>query len=155
MGFLDKILKGFLGDKNEKDVKELRKYVDDVLNAEKEKIEQLSLDGLRAKTTEFKEKIQEATKDQNNEIADLRSKLERVEEIEEKDDIFAKIDALNKEKYEIEEKVLADLLPEAFAVVKETAKRFYNNTELEVTATPFDRELAGTKDYVTINGDTK
>ena len=71
MGFLDKILKGFLGDKNEKDVRELRKYVEQVLNAEKEKIEQLSTDELRAKTEEFRSRIREATTAQDKEISDL------------------------------------------------------------------------------------
>lgn len=155
MGFLDKILKGFLGDKNEKDVKELRKYVDQVLQAEHEKIEKLSIDELRAKTDEFKQKIKDAVKEQDDKIADLKAKIEASEEIEEKDDFFHQIDQINKEKYEIEEKVLSELLPEAFAVVKETAKRFYHNSEIEVEAKPFDRELAGQKDYVQLVGDTK
>ncbi|MGI9527538.1 MAG: preprotein translocase subunit SecA [Weeksellaceae bacterium] len=152
MGFLDKILKGFLGDKNKKDVAELQKYVDKILEHEKE-IEKLSIDELRNKTASFKQKIKDATNAQDEEIASLRKEVEVLENIDEKDAIFSKIDQLNKDKYEIEEKVLADILPEAFAVVKETAKRFYHHSELEVLATPFDRELAGTKDYVSLTNE--
>ena len=155
MGFLDKILKGFLGDKNEKDVRDLRKYVDQILEAEQNKIEQLSIDELRAKTAEFKQKIKDAVKSQDDAIAELRAKLNTIEDIDDKEDIFAEIDTLNKEKYELEEKVLSDLLPEAFAVVKETAKRFYHNEALEVSATPFDRELSATKDYVELQGENR
>ncbi|MDO5654547.1 MAG: preprotein translocase subunit SecA [Flavobacteriaceae bacterium] len=155
MSFLDKILKGFLGDKNEKDVRELRKYVDKVLQAEEEKIAKLSLDQLRAKTIEFKALLKSASKGQDDKITELKQSLDSIEDIDEKEDIFAQIDKLNKEKYEIEEKILDDLLPEAFAVVKETAKRFYNNPSLEVTATAFDRELSGSKDYVELLGENK
>lgn len=154
MGFLDKILKSFLGDKNEKDVKELRKIVDQVL-AEEAKLESLSIDELRAKTQEFKAKIKEATKTQDEKIAELKVKVDDLENIDEKDAIFAEIDALNAEKYKLEEGVLEEILPQAFAVVKETAKRFYLNDTLEVTATPFDRELSGSKDYVRLEGEDK
>lgn len=155
MGFLDKILKGFLGDKNEKDVRELRKYVDQILQAEQDKIQSLSVDQLRAKTTEFKQKIKEATKSQDDEIAKLKKEVDEIEEIDQKDEIFYKIDALNKEKLEIETQVLDDLLPEAYAVVKETAKKFYHNAEIEVEALPYDRELAGEKEYVELVGESK
>lgn len=154
MGFLDKILKGFLGNKNEKDVKELRKIVDQVLEQEK-KIQALSIDELRNKTAEFKSKIKAATKEQDTQITALREKVEELENIDEKDTLFNQIDALNEEKYKIEEKVLEEILPEAYAVVKETAKRFFNNDVLEVTATSFDRELSGQKEYVTLKGEDK
>ncbi|MBV7440063.1 preprotein translocase subunit SecA [Weeksellaceae bacterium TAE3-ERU29] len=154
MGFLDKILKSFLGNKNEKDVKELRGVVDKVLEEEK-KLESLSIDDLRNKTAEFKAKIKEATKTQDDKIAELKDKVENLENIDEKDDIFSEIDTLNQEKYEIEEKVLEEILPQAFAVVKETAKRFFHNESLEVTATSFDRELSGEKDYVKLIGEDK
>lgn len=154
MGFLDKVLKSFLGNKNEKDVKELRKIVDAVLEKEKQ-IETLSIDELRNKTAEFKAKIKEATKAQDEQIKELKEKVETLENIEDKDAIFNQIDTLNEEKYKIEEKVLEEILPEAYAVVKETAKRFFNNKSLEVTATPFDRELSGQKEYVTLEGEDK
>ena len=155
MGFLDKILKGFLGDKNEKDVRELRKFVDQVLKAEQSETEQLSMDGLRAKTQEFKNKIKDATRTQDEQIAKLKTEVENTESIDEKEELFAEIDKLNKEKYTIEEKTLDELLPSAFAVIKETAKRFYNNESIEVNATPFDRELSGVKEYVMLEGENK
>lgn len=154
MSIIEKVLKGFLGDKNQKDVKELQKYADSALQAEKE-ISSLSIDGLRAKTQEFKAKLQEATKSQKDEIADLKSKAESIDNFDEKESIYEQIDKINKEAYEIEEKILLEILPEAFAVMKETAKRFVNNTSLEVTATPFDRELAGNKSYVELIGEDK
>ncbi|MXV38301.1 preprotein translocase subunit SecA [Flavobacteriaceae bacterium Ap0902] len=154
MSFLDKILKSFLGDKNKKDVAELRKYVDQILEQEKS-IENLSLDELRAKTTEFKQKIKNATAPQDEEIASLKAEIDQIEDIDQKDVIFSKIDQLNADKYNVEEEVLTEILPQAFAVVKETAKRFYHNPTLEVIASPFDRELAGTKEYVSLEGADK
>src|SRR5690606_36070108 len=80
---------------------------------------------------------------------------ESLENFDEKESLYEQIDKINKEAYEIEEKVLMEILPEGFAIVKETAKRFTQNPELEVTATPFDRELAGTKSYVELVGEEK
>lgn len=154
MSIIEKVLKGFLGDKNQKDVKELQKYADKALEAEKE-ISNLSVDQLRNKTAEFKNKLQEATKSQKDEIAELKSKAESIENFDEKESIYNQIDKVNKEAYEIEEKILLEILPEAFAVMKETAKRFAGNTTLEVSATPFDRELAGSKSYVELINEDK
>src|SRR5690625_135085 len=150
---IEKILKGFLGDKNKKDVKELQKYADRALEAEKT-IETLSDDELRAKTVEFKEKLAEATKSQMQEIEELKRKAEVTENVDEKEDIYNKIDEINKAAYEIEEKILDEILPEAFAVVKETAKRFSKNPEIKVIASPFDRELSATKNYVELVDET-
>ncbi|MBA5629963.1 preprotein translocase subunit SecA [Moheibacter lacus] len=152
MSIIEKVLKGFLGDKNQKDVKELQKYADKALQAEKQ-IEQLSNDQLREKSVEFKSKLAEGTQAQKAEIAELKSKAESLENFDEKEAIFEQIDKINKEAYEIEEKILMDILPEAFAVVKETAKRFTNNPEIQVKATAFDRELSATKDYVQVVDD--
>ena len=151
---IEKILKGFLGDKNKKDVKELKKYADKALEAEKQ-IETLSIDQIRGKTVEFKEKLKESTRSQKEEIEKLKAQAEDTKDFDEKEVIFNQIDALNKESYEIEEKVLLEILPEAFAVVKETAKRFVNNPQLEVTATAFDRELSATKGYVEVIDEEK
>ena len=150
---IEKILKGFLGDKNKKDVKELQKYADRALEAEKT-IETLSDDELRAKTVEFKEKLAEATKSQMQEIEELKKKANEIENVDEKEDIYNKIDEINKAAYEIEEKILDEILPEAFAVVKETAKRFSKNPEIKVIASPFDRELSATKNYVELVDET-
>src|SRR5690606_35631364 len=149
MSIIEKVLKGFLGDKNQKDVKELQKYAEKALQAEKE-IEHLSHDELRAKSAAFKAKLAEATQSQKDEIAELKSKAENLENFDEKEAIFDQIDKINKEAYEIEEKILMEILPEAFAVVKETAKRFVNNPEIKVTATAFDRELSATKEYIQV-----
>lgn len=154
MSIIEKVLKGFLGDKNQKDVKELQKYADKALEAEKH-IEQLSIDELRAKTTEFKNKLTEATQNQKNEITDLKVKAESLENFDEKETIYEQIDKLNKEAYEIEEKILLEILPEAFAVMKQTAKRFVANEQIEVSVTPFDRELSATKSYVELVGEDK
>ncbi|MDO5510712.1 MAG: preprotein translocase subunit SecA [Weeksellaceae bacterium] len=149
MNLLDKILKGFLGDKNKRDVGQLQKIVDQALEAEKE-IQNLSHDQLRGKTAEFKNKISEATQDLRNQVKELKNQVETMEEIGDKDAIFKQIDQLNRDMYEVEEKVLTDILPEAFAVVKETAKRFYHNAEIPVQASEFDRQISGVKDYVTL-----
>ena len=144
---IEKILKGFLGDKNKKDVKELHKYADKVLEAEKQ-IEKLSHDELRAKSDEFRAKLKKATLSQKQEIEELKQKIESIKDFEEKEILYDQIDTLNKDAYEIEEKILLDILTEAFAVLKQTAKRFAANSEIEVTATQFDRELSATKSYV-------
>ncbi|WP_029037955.1 preprotein translocase subunit SecA [Salinimicrobium xinjiangense] len=152
MSFLDTVLKVFVGDKSKKDIGEIQPIVNQILALEKE-FEALSLDELRAKTTAFKEKIREALKEVNEQITALDAEAEASEDITRKEDIYAEIDALKEKSYEISEGVLNEILPEAFATVKETAKRFKNNTELKVTASAFDRELSAEKDYVTLDGD--
>ena len=113
----------------------------------------MSLDELRAKTSEFKAKIAEALQEVNSQIADLEKEADESDDITRKEDIYAEIDALKDNAYEISEKVLNDILPEAFATVKETAKRFFHNTELKVTASEYDRELSAEKDYINLEED--
>ncbi|MCB0457810.1 MAG: preprotein translocase subunit SecA, partial [Flavobacteriaceae bacterium] len=113
----------------------------------------LSLDALRAKSDAFRKKIKDDQKEIQDQIDTLLSDAEKEEDIDVKEDIYNRIDALKDDRYEIEKKTLNDILPEAFAVVKETAKRFKDNASLAVTATPFDREISATKDYVTLEGD--
>jgi preprotein translocase subunit SecA len=152
MSFLDSVLKVFVGDKSKKDIKEIQPIVEKVKSFEKE-YEALSLDELRAKTTTFKNKIQEALQEVNEKMATLTAEADTSEDITRKEDIYAEIDALKDRAYEISEGVLAEILPEAFATIKETAKRFVNNTQLKVTASAFDRELSAEKDYVNLDGD--
>ncbi len=152
MGFLDSVLKVFVGDKSEKDVKAIQPIVDKIKAAEKE-LTNLSLDELRSKTVAFKEKIKAATKEIDQQIIDLGEKAEASEDITEKEDIYAQIDGLKEETFTISENILNEILPEAFAVVKETAKRFVNNENLEVTANEFDREISAEKEYVSLDGD--
>ena len=152
MGFLDAVLKMFVGDKSEKDVKSIQPIVEQIKALESE-FEKLSLDELRNKTTSFKSKIKEATKAVDQQIIELQEKAENSEDIAEKEDIYAQIDTLKDEAYSISEGILNEILPEAFATVKETAKRFAHNETLQVTATEFDREISAIKDNVTLEGD--
>ena len=152
MGLLDSVLKVFVGDKSKQDVKSISPIVDEIKTFEKA-LEALSHDELRAKTVEFKSKIADARASFNAQIDELNTKAENTEDIDEREDIYLEIDNIKDEIYTVTEDVLNDILPEAFAVVKETAKRFVNNTEVKVTANAFDREISGDNDYVTLDGD--
>ncbi|WP_296636789.1 preprotein translocase subunit SecA [Polaribacter sp.] len=151
MGILDSVIKLFVGDKQEKDLKLLQPVVENVKKFEAE-IAKLSHDELRTKTLSFKEQIKEATKTLDEKITVLEAEA-KAADIDRQEDIYAEIDALKDEVYTISEKILADIMPEAFAVIKETAKRFVENEELEVTATPFDRELSAQKENVSLEDD--
>ncbi|KAF2519441.1 preprotein translocase subunit SecA [Flavobacterium salilacus subsp. salilacus] len=152
MSLINSILKAFVGDKSEKDIKAIQPLITKIQSFEAA-LAALSHDELRAKTIFFKEKIKEARAEKDAKIASYLEEIEKTEDIDKREDIYASIDALEKEAYDISEKVLMDILPEAFAVVKETARRFKENTHITVTATPSDRELSATKSYVTIEGD--
>lgn len=153
MSFLNKVLKGFLGDKKAQDLKEVKKVVTKIKAVEPD-IQQLSDDGLRKKTAEFKENIKSATSKITAQIEQIKEQIKNSTNVDEKEALFSKIESLKKESYEIEEKVLVQLLPEAFALVKETARRWAQNGEIRVTATDWDRELvAAGKDFVEIQGD--
>ncbi|RLK00204.1 preprotein translocase subunit SecA [Tenacibaculum discolor] len=148
MSVLNSIIKLFVGDKQQKDLKSLQPIVEKVRSFENS-LNSLSNDELRAKTIEFKSKIKDATKSFNDKIAELEEEAKNAD-IDRQEDIYTEIDKLKDEAYEASEAVLLDIMPEAFAVVKETAKRFTNNTEIEVTATPFDRELSATREHITL-----
>lgn len=152
MSLINSILKAFVGDKSQKDVKAIQPLIAKIRSFEGS-LSPLSHDELRAKTVYFKEKIREARADKDAKIASYLQEVEKIEDIDAREDIYASIDALEKEAYEISEKVLMEILPEAFAVVKETARRFKENTSITVTATPKDRELSATKPYIAIEGD--
>ena len=152
MGLLDSVLKVFVGDKSKQDVKSIMPIVEKIKSFESS-LESLSHDELREKTNAFKAQIAEARKSYNEEIEALNTKAENTEDIDEREDIYQEIDRIKDEIYKVTEDVLNDILPEAFAVVKETAKRFLHNTEIKVKATAFDREISGTNDYVTLDGD--
>ena len=152
MSLINSILKAFVGDKSQKDVKAIQPLINKVKSFDTV-LQALSHDELRAKTTEFKEKIKAARADKDSQIIALKEQAEQTSDIDAREDIYTEIDQLEKEAYEISEKVLNDILPEAFAVVKETARRFKENTTISVTATPNDRELSATKPYIVIDGD--
>ncbi|MGB5383557.1 MAG: preprotein translocase subunit SecA, partial [Lutimonas sp.] len=151
MSLVNSILKAFVGDKKKKDLKQLNPLVQEVRAFDNE-MNNLSLDELRAKTTDFKQKIKDAVKDLETQIVNLKSEVETAH-IDRKEEIYREIDELENQIYEITEEKLKEIQAEAFAVVKETAKRFANNTVLSVIATPYDREISGKKDYVTLNGE--
>ena len=152
MGFIDKVLKGFLGDKNLSDLKEVKKVVNKI-KAVEPNISELTDDGLRDKTAEFKEKIKTATAQITVQIDETKEQIKVATNIDEKEALFAKIEQLKKDSYQIEEKVLNEILPEAFALIKETARRLAQNGEIKVIATEHDKVLAATKDFVEIQGE--
>jgi preprotein translocase subunit SecA len=152
MSFINSILKVFVGDKSQKDVKALQPYLTKIKTFEST-LASLSHDDLRARTAFFKEKIKSARAEKDAKIAAIQLEAEGVEDIDKREDLYLAIDALEKEAYEISEKTLLEILPEAFAVVKETAKRFKENTQITVTATAKDRELSGSKSYIALDGD--
>lgn len=155
---INSILKSFTkllgGNKSEKDVQQMRPTIA-LINEYFNEYNALSNDELRAKTAEFKARIAEDLKAVNERINAIKSEIESLpaEEVVHKDELYAEIDELQKEADKDLEKSLLAMLPEAFAVVKQTAKRLSENEKLEVTATDMDRELAQKKDFVTISGD--
>ena len=152
MGILDNVLKLFVGDKSKKDISDIQPIVEQIKNQE-EVIEKLTIDELRAKTTEFKNKIKADQKEIQDQINALEKESSEIDDINKKEDLYKEIDQLKDDRYATEVKTLEELLPEAFAVMKETAKRFKNNETLTVNATPFDREISATKDYVSLDGE--
>ncbi len=152
MSFINSVLKVFVGDKSEKDVKSMQPLVKKVKSFE-EALESISNDALREKTKLFKTKIAEACKDKNAKIEELKAEVEASTDIDRNEEIYAEIDTINEEAYKISEDILNEILPEAFAVVKETAKRFAHNETLTVTASEFDRALSGDAAYVNLEGD--
>ncbi|MFY0604075.1 MAG: preprotein translocase subunit SecA [Flavobacteriaceae bacterium] len=151
MSILNSVIKVFVGDKQKKDLKILQPIVDEV-RAFESIMASLSNDELRAKTSEFKEKIKEATKPFDDQILKLQEEAASTD-IERQEKIYSEIDTLKDESYKVSEATLEKLMPEAFAVVKETATRFVNNEEIEVSATPFDRELSASREHIVLDGD--
>ena len=149
----NKILKALFGDKSSRDMKLIQPFVDKVKDAYPE-IKALSNDELRAKTKEIQKYVQDAGKEQRDKIAELRAKIEETP-IDEREEIFNQIDKLDKEALDNYEKALNEVMPVAFSIVKDTARRFAENEETIVIATDFDRELAAdpAKDFITIDGD--
>ncbi|MFN3942476.1 MAG: preprotein translocase subunit SecA [Flavobacterium sp.] len=152
MSIINSLLKIFVGDKSEKDVKAIQPIIKKIHTFEAQ-LQALNNDELRAKTDFFKKKIQDARASVDQQIQDLRISAENTIDIDERDAIYSNIDALEKDAYQLSEKALEEILPEAFAVVKETARRFKENTQIRVKATPKDIQLSATKSYVTIEGE--
>ena len=150
MGLFNSILKAFVGDKAKKDLKLILPLVDEI-----KKIgiglEKLTSDELRQQTNHFKEKILSKRKGFDKEIEKIRIDISKSEDIVETQNLYTKIDNLEKLGFEKTNEVLDEILPEAFAVVKETCRRFYNSSQIEVSTTENDRLLSQEKNYVKIS----
>jgi len=142
------------GSKADRDYKELKPFLEKTLEAEK-KITLLTNDELRSKTIEFRKKIKEAVRIEEERIAEIKSYLDTNYDldIEEKQHLYKEIDVLEKKEYEKTQELLNDILPEAFSVMKETGRRFKENDYVEVTATEMDRNIAAYRECVDISGD--
>lgn len=132
-------------------MKEIQPWVEKIKAAYPE-VAKLDNDALRAKTEELKTYIHNSATEQRAKVEELKAGIEAIE-LENREEVFAQIDKLEKEILECYEKALDEVLPVAFSIVKETAKRFSENEEIVVTATEFDRHLAATKDFVRIEDD--
>ncbi len=148
---LNKILQSLFGNKSTRDMKLIQPLVEKV-KATYDEIKALSNDQLRAKTKEIQAHVQNAAKEQKEKIAELKAKIEETP-IDERESLFNQIDKLEKEALEVYEVALNEVMPVAFGIMHDTARRFTENEEIVVTATDFDRDLAATKDFVRIEGD--
>ena len=150
MGF-NEFLSKIFGNKSQRDLKEIMPFIDKI-KAVEPCIQALDNNGLRALSADIKQQIAAYVANERQKVADLRQKIEETD-IEKRESIYEEIDKLEKQitdKYEV---ILDEKLPEAFAIIKETARRFKDNEEIEVTANDFDRNLAATFDFVEIDGD--
>lgn len=152
MGFLN-ILQSMFGNKSSRDMKLILPYVNKVKEVYPT-IKELSNDDLRARTKEIQKFVQEAAKEPKAKIVELKQTIEETP-IDERENIFHQIDKLEKEALDLYEKALDEVMPVAFSIVKDTARRFAENEETVVTANDFDRELAANpnNDFITIDGD--
>tara|TARA_R110001583_G_scaffold77623_1_gene211183 strand:- start:13924 stop:17259 length:3336 start_codon:yes stop_codon:yes gene_type:complete len=151
MSIINSVLKVFVGDKKKSDLKLLQPIVAKVSSFEKE-ISNLTNDQLREKTNYFKLKILEATEEFRLKITALQKEAQEAN-IDRKEEIYTEIDILEDDTYNASEIVLNEIMPEAFAVIKETAKRFTKNDSITVTASSFDRELSATRENITLEND--
>ncbi len=152
MKIVNSLLKVFLGDKQSKDIKAMKSLLDQINNFAPS-LENISHDALRNKTVEFRALIKDATKQLKTDQDNLRIQAEKESNLDQREEIYDRIDNLEDEIYKTEEKVLNDILPEAFAVVRETAKRFKENETIEVTTSALDRELSATRSYINVDDD--
>ena len=148
---LNSFLKSLFGDKSTRDMKLIQPIVEKI-KAGYPEIKALDNDALRARTKEIQKYVQDSASEQKKQIAELKSKIEETP-IDEREELFNQIDKLEKEALDNYEKALDEVMPVAFNIVKDTARRFTENEEIIVTANDFDRELAATKDFVRIEGD--
>lgn len=151
-GFFEKIVGAIFGNRQDRELKEMNPLVAQI-NAEYEKLKSLTNDELRNKTAEFRGRISEYLKDIDSEIAALREQAEGDISVNEKDGLYKQAEQKRKDRDKLIEEILKEILPEAFAVVKEASFRFANNAFVEATATDLDRELAVKQPNIVIEGD--
>jgi len=152
MSIINDILGLFLGNKYERDMKEINPFVEKI-HIEFEKLQNLSNDQLRDKTQELKKEILEYIAEDENKIKSIKESAEEEEDVYRKEESYNEIDKIEKQINEKLEIILDECVPRAFAIVKETARRFKEQSELEVTARQYDRDLAATRESITIKGD--
>ncbi|KAA3645139.1 MAG: preprotein translocase subunit SecA [Bacteroidetes bacterium] len=151
-GALSSTIKKILGSKTDRDLKEVTPIVEQI-KAIFPSLASLSNDELRNKTTTFKQRINDYLQSELEEISKLKSQIEVESNLDQKEILYKKVDEIEDSLNGKIEEVLKEILPEAFAVVKETARRFTENTQLEVTANQMDRDIAAERDSVIIEGD--
>ena len=149
---LGKILKLFVGDKSKKDLKTITPIIDQIHSFQDE-ISKLTNDDLRNQTLLFKDQIKSSVSEIDKQIEGLKAELEKTKDFDKKESLFLEIDKLNEDAYKMNEATLNEILPKAFAVVKETAKRFVENNEVIVKANEYDLELSVERDYVNVAKD--
>lgn len=147
----NKIISKLFGNKAQRDLSEINPVVKRIQEAYPA-IEQLSNDELRAKTKELEQQISDYVAEEKAQIESLKAGMEEIE-LDEREGMWNQVDKLEKEITEKQEKILNELLPVAFSIMKETARRFTQNSEVVVTATQFDRDLATSHDFVRIEGE--
>ena len=148
---IQKLLQKLLGDKSKKDLKEIQPYVEKIHHAE-ESIRGISPDGLRQKTKEFKERVKSSSKLEREEIVSLKNSADQENNFEIKESLYSKIDELTKAAEAAEDKILNEILPEAYAVIRETARQ-WSIGPLRVTCTNLDRELSSSLSAINLDGE--
>jgi len=152
MSILNSILKTFVGDKTKKDLANIKPLVSQI-NQLQAQLETLSADALRAKTDALKQGIQDNRKAEDEQIQNLKEQLAQQKEIDARESLYQEIDGLEEQAYQSTKAFLDQILPEAFAIMKETARRFATQSQITVTATAMDRTLSQDKEYVKLQGD--
>ncbi len=152
MSILNSILKTFVGDKTKKDLANIKPLVSQI-NQLQAQLETLSADALRAKTDALKQGIQDNRKAEDEQIQNLKEQLAQQKDIDARESLYQEIDGLEEQAYQSTKDYLDQILPEAFAIMKETARRFATQSQITVTATAMDRTLSQDKDYVKLQGD--
>ena len=152
MSIIDSILNVFLGDKGKKDVKEVTPIVNSILKIE-EDLKNISNDDLRSITNSFKKEIQELKNPFYDKIEKIKETISQSENIDENEKRYNEIEKVENNYLDSLDKYLDSILPKAFAVIKETTKRFKNNSEIIVKSTPFDEKISSNKTYVKLNAD--